>query len=81
MTDRIRTLTVVLDHDYREDDDAALIVSAIKMVRGVDRVIPGAPVSAGDWLARDLAKRELRKQLLRVLEPELAARIAEAMQP
>lgn len=37
MTDRIRTLTVALDHDYR-DDDAQAILDAIRMVRGVAAV-------------------------------------------
>lgn len=37
MTDRVRTLTVVLDRDYR-DDDAESIVNAIQMVKGVGSV-------------------------------------------
>jgi hypothetical protein len=37
MTDRINALTVVLDHDYREDDIEPLI-QAIAQLRGVLRV-------------------------------------------
>ena len=38
MTDRIRVLTVILDRDYREDDDCKVIVDAIRMIRGVAKV-------------------------------------------
>ena len=49
MTDRIRTVTVVLDADYR-DDDVIPILTALRMVRGVAsveaRVVEGADYTA-----------------------------------
>lgn len=61
MTDRIRTITVILDQDYREDD-AEPILKAIRMVKGVSGATY-VPVGGEDVMARDLAKDELRREL------------------
>lgn len=64
MTDRIRTMTVVLDKEYRVDD-AESISDAIRMIKGVSKVVDGEP-TRGDmdvWQA----KHELRKQLWMLL--------------
>ena len=66
MTDRIRTLTVILDDDYR-DDDAADIIRAIAMIKGVTSVVALAPISVGEYVARDIARRELRERLWALL--------------
>lgn len=39
MTDRYNALTVILDHDIR-DDDAQPLIEAIKQLRGVLKVKP-----------------------------------------
>ena len=45
MTDRIRTLSVVLEQDFR-DDDVQCVVDAIHMIRGVGKVEIGKVVDA-----------------------------------
>lgn len=67
MTDRIHSLTVVLDHDIR-DDDVEAVVMAISMVKGVLSV--GKEVSdSTSYMARERALSELRKQIQDVLWP------------
>ena len=63
MTNRVESLTVVLDKDYR-DDDVQEIAQAILMIKGVVKVHLGEPV---DHLARDRARRELVSKLRDVL--------------
>lgn len=65
MTDRTRHLMVLLDRDYRVDDDAKAIVEAIEMIRGVDQVKVGPPP---DTMARASAKQELRQELREFIE-------------
>ena len=67
MTDRIRTLTVALDADYR-DDDVEQIINAIHMVKGVSAVKPGVPVDPTDWAARWAVRKELRDVLWTVFQ-------------
>ena len=59
MTDRVNALTVVLDHDIREDDVAAL-KSAIVMLRGVLTVTAHVTTTA-DSVARERVRREVRE--------------------
>ena len=73
MTDRVQTLTVVLEHDMR-DDDARDLAKMLNAVRGVGRVELGPVVSPVDWLARERAKRELREKLWEELAPGAAFR-------
>ena len=65
MTDRIHSLTVVLDHNIR-DDDVQCIVDAIKMIRCVGEVVP--QVADGDaWMAESGAKQDWSTMLYYVL--------------
>lgn len=70
MTDRIRTLTVVLDHDARTDDDAQTVATAIHMIKGVERVLIGPAVTVPDLIARDVAASELQRKIFEMLEAE-----------
>jgi hypothetical protein len=65
MTDRIRTLTVVLPVNTREDDVQPLI-DAIRMLRGVLDVKAHVADSA-DFFAVTNARAQLRSKLLDVL--------------
>lgn len=67
MTDRIRTLTVVLDDDIRVDD-AQEVVSAISLLRCVGSVEAGPVVDVGTLLARRAARRVLLEELLEGLK-------------
>ena len=58
MTDRIRSLTVVLEQDTREDD-CEQIKSALLMVKGVAEVMDGPAVSSQDRTNRHLARSDL----------------------
>ena len=62
MTDRIRTLTVVLDADYR-DDDAKPIIDAILRIRGVGTV-SGKVVDVGEYTARAAVQTKFRQDIL-----------------
>lgn len=66
MTDRVRTLTVFLEQDMR-DDDAQGIVGAIQQIRGVRAVELGKPVTMEQHLAREAVRRELIDELYAVL--------------
>jgi hypothetical protein len=66
MTDRFNTLTVVLDRDIREDD-AEVLISAIKMIKGVIGV-KGNVSNSETWMAEERAKLELRTKLYEILK-------------
>lgn len=68
MTDRYNALTVVLDHDYR-DDDARVIIAAIMQLRGVRSVNPEV-ANIGDHIARMRVRDELGTKLMDVLRSE-----------
>lgn len=65
MTDRIHSLTVVLDHDIR-DDDIEPIVSAIRQIRCVADVQPHVSDIAAH-MAEERAHRQFDAMLHRVL--------------
>jgi phage-related baseplate assembly protein len=69
VTDRIRTLTVILDRDTR-DDDVQSTVDALLHIKGVARVELGKPVSLPEIIARQSAASEIREQILAILFPE-----------
>lgn len=69
MTDRVRTLIVVLDRDYR-DDDVQSIVDAIGMIKGVAGV-ESEVATCQEQMAREIAKDELRSELLADLAEKL----------
>lgn len=52
MTDRVRTLTVLLDADYRDDDESVgVITRAIGMIKGVESVETGDAVNVNQSIA------------------------------
>ncbi|TWU51485.1 hypothetical protein Poly59_30770 [Rubripirellula reticaptiva] len=60
MTDRVRTLTVILDDDYRnEDESVGVIMQAIRMVKGVSDVEAGDVVQFEDHAARNDYRRRV----------------------
>ena len=69
MTDRIRTLTVTLEMDMREDD-AEGIARMIRGFRGVDEVELGEPIDFRDHQARAALRRELRGRIEAFLDPK-----------
>lgn len=66
MTDRYNALTVVLESDTR-DDDAQVLILAIRMLRGVQSVQPHAATSE-DAIATSRVRAELSKKLWEVLK-------------
>ena len=66
MTDRVNTLTVVLEQEMRVDD-AENILTSIRMVRGVLDVTPRTDID-DHWAARRQVRHELVKQLWDVLK-------------
>jgi hypothetical protein len=67
VTDRIQSLTVVLDGDYRVDD-AEAIIEAISMIRGVQVVATTKPIDMDDYLARARVGNEFQKEILAALD-------------
>lgn len=68
MSDRIKGLTVTLEADYR-DDNAAPVIEAIRLLRGVIDVVPEV-ADAHHYMAVVQARNILRKKLWDALESE-----------
>ena len=68
MTDRLHSLTVVLEKDIREDDAQVLIV-AIRQLRGILSV-SGNVSDVVSHVAAERARYELRERLYQALSPE-----------
>lgn len=68
MSDRFRTLTVILDFDYKKEESLVLIMDAIKMIKGVMNVDIGQPIDMTDYAARLIVKRELQEKIWEVLK-------------
>lgn len=66
MTDRIRTLSVTLDKDYRTDD-LEPIREAIGMIKGVAIVDKGPIVTGTEHMARQVARWELIEKMVTLL--------------
>ena len=66
MTDRYHTLTVVLEHDIR-DDDAESLISAIEHIRGVLSV-SGNVADIQSHFAEERARLDLRRKLFEVFD-------------
>jgi hypothetical protein len=66
MTDRIRSLTIVLDRDYRADD-VETVMHAIHMIKGVHSVSIGEPVSLKDHINREAVRKELQATLFQAI--------------
>jgi len=66
MTTRLKGLTVVLDHDIREDD-AEYIINAINMIKGV-LIVKSIECETNDWMIESKVKIELRSKILDILK-------------
>lgn len=66
MSDRINTITVVLERDIR-DDDCKHVLHAMRMIKGVLRVKANV-ASPQDYMAEERAIRKLEGQLRDVLK-------------
>ena len=70
MTDRIRTVTVFLDKDYR-DDDVQVILDTLKMIKGVEYVEPQV-VKSQDHDNRIISTLEMRRKVFEALDAALS---------
>jgi hypothetical protein len=69
MSDRINTITVVLEKETRLDDSDA-IIAAIRMTKGVLSAAPNVN-DPFEYTAFERARHELRQELREVLYPKL----------
>lgn len=67
MSDRFRTLTVVLENDA-DDLEAKAIARVITQIKGVAVVNLGDPVNGSDHAARMVARIELRAHIYKAIE-------------
>jgi hypothetical protein len=70
MTDRIATLTVFLDEPMREED-AQVVIDAIKMMRRVSRVTKGEPVDMNVHMWQSQYGYDLYREVESVLAKKL----------
>lgn len=70
MSDRVASLTVILDREYRTDDVEA-IQKAIEMVKGVQKVVLGPVVDVNTYYAQQKASMEYTTRILRALKEPL----------
>ena len=68
MSDRINTITVVLEKEIR-DDDCETILNAIRMIRGVLEATPNV-ADPGEYMAVERARHDLGQKLWEVLYPK-----------
>lgn len=68
MTDRYNYLTVALERDIR-DEDAAALIAAISMLRGVLKIEPNV-VDGSDWTAQMRVRQEMSNKLWEVIYPK-----------
>jgi len=69
MTDRVNTLIVALEDDYRVDDIKDLM-RAISLLSGVLKVEHGKPVDSNDWSIECRIRQEFGERLWDVLYPK-----------
>lgn len=65
MTNRLNSLTIVLEQDIREDD-AEQLIAAVRMFRGVLSVTPNVS-ELSDHVAEQRVRRELGEKLWAVI--------------
>lgn len=68
MTDRYDYITVILEKDIREDDAAAILI-ALKMIKGVISVRPNI-ADPNSYMAEERARMKLEKKLLEIIFPK-----------
>lgn len=66
MTDRINSLTIVIERDIR-DDDCQPLIAAIQMMRGV-LTVKANVANHSDFMAEERAKHELTKKIWEALK-------------
>lgn len=66
MTDRVSSLTVVLDKAYRVDDIETLM-KAMALFPGVIEVVPEVVDNVSEYIAEQRIRRELHEQLFNVI--------------
>lgn len=71
MTDRFRTITVLLKHDTREDD-VERVLTCLRSIHGVDDVKLGEPVDNAEWVARRRAEHKLGKDIWKLITGDSA---------
>lgn len=69
MTDRIQALTVILDHDMR-DDDVQELITAIKCMRHVGNVVTTNPVDIDTIVARTRIYTDIRAKIIGAISME-----------
>lgn len=69
MSDRYHSLTVVLEHDVR-DDDCEVLMAAIRQLRGVASVT-GHVADFDSHMAEERARLKLGKELLGICYPTM----------
>ena len=67
MTDRVRSITVALSRDMREDD-VEYLVNLIGSLKNVEMITTNI-VGGNEWATEERVRRELRDKLFKVLEP------------
>lgn len=67
MTDRIATLTVVLDQEYRTDD-VEHIKNAINMIKGVQEVTNGEVCDGNHYMNKVVIGQTIRKAVNRAID-------------
>lgn len=67
MSERVASLTVILDQEYRTDD-AEAIQKAIEMVKGVSKVVLGPVVDVNTYYAQQKASIDITKRVLGALK-------------
>jgi len=65
MTDRINTITVVLEKPIR-DDDCEAILNSIRMIKGVLTVTPHVADHTA-YAAREQVRQEIRRKIYDIL--------------
>lgn len=68
MTDRLKGLVIVLEHDTREDD-CNNIINAISMIKGVESVEKNVR-DVDDFMSRNKIKRELLEKISKIFYDE-----------
>lgn len=66
VTDRFIALTVLLDHEIREDD-AEPLITAIQMIKGVSKVTP-VVANVDVYFAYEKARNEILNRVLEAIE-------------
>lgn len=72
MTDRLKGCAVAFDRNIREDD-AEVILNAIRMIKGV-AVVEGNVANPNDWIIQERARYELGEKILDIMYPGKASK-------